>query len=326
MCVLLGVFSLSTFIFFPFVLLFVCSLFLFLFFLFSPLLFFVCFVFSCFFCFVLLFISFFSLKFSVFVSPVSMVVRCRANRYTIRGVCVLRGRAADQNAFARRKPRCFFHFTHQTTFLFYFCIFFCKTGVFYRSSSSLRRKLFSNWCSHILAWSWVLARDEVTKHAIKTLKSVSMEDNKQAPIRNNTRTAAPVLKGTAIPPWPTTVYYLPSWIGSDDTLPDTRCLVRSFGINIFCFAILFSFFLLPQSSSGVVQTVTQFAAFVSCGVGRPTRRLRPDGKPAVMEEVDGFLGADDLPENAALSEQLVKSVDTDLIAVSYTHLTLPTKA
>ena len=32
-----------------------------------------------------------------------------------------------------------------------------------------------------------------------------------------------------------------------------------------------------------------------------------------MEEVDGFLGADDLPENAALSEQLVKSVDTDLI-------------
>ncbi|CAN0508613.1 unnamed protein product, partial [Laminaria digitata] len=65
--------------------------------------------------------------------------------------------------------------------------------------------------------------------------------------------------------------------------------------------------------SGVVQTVTQFAAFVSCGVGRPTRRLRPDGKPAVMEEVDGFLGEDDLPENAALSEQLVKSVDTDLI-------------
>jgi len=124
---------------------FLCAhCFYFLFFLFSPLLFFVCFVFSCFFCFVLLFISFFSFKFSVFVSPVSMVVRCRANRYTIRGVCVLRGRAADQNAFARRKPRCFFHFTHQTTFLFYFFIFFCKTGVFYRSSSSLRRKLFSN--------------------------------------------------------------------------------------------------------------------------------------------------------------------------------------
>ena len=139
-----GFFSLSTFIFFHLSCLLCAHCFNFLFFLFSPLLFFVCFVFSCFFCFVLLFISFFSFKFSVFVSPVSMVVRCRANRYTIRGVCVLRGRAADQNAFARRKPRCFFHFTHQTTFLFIFFIFFFKTGVFYRSSSSLRRKLFSN--------------------------------------------------------------------------------------------------------------------------------------------------------------------------------------
>ncbi|CAM9862061.1 unnamed protein product, partial [Ectocarpus fasciculatus] len=60
---------------------------------------------------------------------------------------------------------------------------------------------------------------------------------------------------------------------------------------------------------GVVKTVTQFAAFVQCGVGRPTRRKRRDGKPMVMEEVDGFLGKDDIPDDAALSAQLVKTED-----------------
>ena len=43
----------------------------------------------------------------------------------------------------------------------------------------------------------------------------------------------------------------------------------------------FSFPLSPWSS-GAVQTVTQFAAFVSCGAGRPTRTLSPDGNPAVF--------------------------------------------
>lgn len=61
--------------------------------------------------------------------------------------------------------------------------------------------------------------------------------------------------------------------------------------------------------------MTHFAAFVSCGVGRPTRRLRPDGKPSVMEEVDGFLGKDDVPagEGVALSSQLVKKEGTKVI-------------
>ena len=62
-----------------------------------------------------------------------------------------------------------------------------------------------------------------------------------------------------------------------------------------------------------MKTVTHFAAFVSCGVGRPTRRLRPDGKPAVMEEVDGFLGEDDVPEGMALSAKLVKKEGTRVI-------------
>eukprot|EP00752_Nemacystus_decipiens_P017765 g15927.t2 len=62
-----------------------------------------------------------------------------------------------------------------------------------------------------------------------------------------------------------------------------------------------------EELAGVVKTVTQFAAFVECGVGRPTRRLRRDGKPMVMEPVDGFLGKEDILESAALSEQLVKT-------------------
>lgn len=72
---------------------------------------------------------------------------------------------------------------------------------------------------------------------------------------------------------------------------------------------------------GVVKTVTNFAAFVSCGVGRPTRRLRPDGKPAVMEEVDGFLGKDDVPEGegVALSSQLVKKAGTEVIIREGAH-------
>ncbi|CBJ31572.1 conserved unknown protein [Ectocarpus siliculosus] len=70
-----------------------------------------------------------------------------------------------------------------------------------------------------------------------------------------------------------------------------------------------------EELTGVVKTVTQFAAFVQCGVGRPTRRKRRDGKPMVMEEVDGFLGKDDVPEDAALSAQLVKTQDqTNIIS------------
>ncbi|CAN0150451.1 unnamed protein product [Pylaiella littoralis] len=66
---------------------------------------------------------------------------------------------------------------------------------------------------------------------------------------------------------------------------------------------------------GVVKTVTQFAAFVDCGVGRPTKRMRRDGKPMVMEPVDGFLGKEDIPDNAALSEQLVKTQEqTNIIS------------
>ncbi|CAM9593841.1 unnamed protein product [Scytosiphon promiscuus] len=65
--------------------------------------------------------------------------------------------------------------------------------------------------------------------------------------------------------------------------------------------------------AGVVKTVTQFAAFVDCGVGRPTRRLRRDGKPMVMEPVDGFLGKDDVPETVALSGQLVKTQEQTTI-------------
>eukprot|EP00903_Cladosiphon_okamuranus_P019672 g18081.t2 len=64
-----------------------------------------------------------------------------------------------------------------------------------------------------------------------------------------------------------------------------------------------------QELTGVVKTVTHFAAFIECGVGRPTRRLRRDGQRMVMEPVDGFLAKEDLPENAALSEQLVKTQD-----------------
>lgn len=67
--------------------------------------------------------------------------------------------------------------------------------------------------------------------------------------------------------------------------------------------------------TGVVKTVTEFAAFVDCGVGRPTKRLRRDGKPMVMEEVDGFLAKEDIPEDAALSAQLVKTQDqTNIIS------------
>lgn len=77
----------------------------------------------------------------------------------------------------------------------------------------------------------------------------------------------------------------------DPTLPDRLLAATATGTN----------------RKGVVKTVTQFAAFIECGVGRPTRRLRRDGQPMVMEPVDGFLAKEDLPENAALSEQLVKT-------------------
>lgn len=48
---------------------------------------------------------------------------------------------------------------------------------------------------------------------------------------------------------------------------------------------------------------------MSCGIGRPTRRIGPDGQPALLEEEHGFLAKDDLLEDMALSEQLVKSQD-----------------
>lgn len=53
--------------------------------------------------------------------------------------------------------------------------------------------------------------------------------------------------------------------------------------------------------------VTDVAAFVSCGVGRPTKRIGPDGKPAGLQEERGFLGRDSLPDDVALSSQLIKS-------------------
>lgn len=43
----------------------------------------------------------------------------------------------------------------------------------------------------------------------------------------------------------------------------------------------------------------------------------------VMEEVDGFLGREDIPDNAALSEQLVKTQDqTNIISEGEKRLLL----
>ena len=57
------------------------------------------------FLFFLFFVSRLDFIFLVFGPPSPPTIRRRANRHTIRRVCVLRGRATDEEATARRKAR-----------------------------------------------------------------------------------------------------------------------------------------------------------------------------------------------------------------------------